>query len=90
MKVEQLSLPLETLPPKPTALTQPYGLPFTHNGNLVMRVKPTGFLLNSSIVADVLTRNDCFVVNLVKGTVYVIQGDATVKPVDAVIKVRKL
>lgn len=89
MKVEQLELMLEAPKKIPTAITQPYGLPFTHNGNLVMRVKPTGFLLNSSVVADVLTRNDCFVVNLVKGTVYAIQGDATVKPIDAVIKVKK-
>ena len=31
---------------------------------LFIKVKPTGFLLNSNLIADVLNRNDCLCVSL--------------------------
>lgn len=50
-------------------------------GKIVMRVKVTGFLLNSNIVADVLNRGDVFVVDVSKGTLYATVGDTPVSHV---------
>ena len=50
---------------------------------LLMKVKPTGFLLNSTVVGAVLNRADCLVVDVVKGTLYCVQGDIEVTVVKA-------
>ena len=52
----------------------PFGEPFYFNSTVRMKVKPTGFLLNSSLVGDVLNRADCFVIDVEKGTLYVMLG----------------
>jgi len=57
-----------------------HGIPvkLVSSSKIVMKVKPTGFLLNSSIVSDVLNRGDCFIVDLAKGTLYAVQSDRPV------------
>ena len=49
-----------------------------HNKKIVMKLKPTGFLLNSNIVADILNRGDCFIVDMAKGTLYIVSGELVV------------
>lgn len=46
-----------------------------------MRVKPTGFLLNSNVITDVLVRGDVLAVNLYTGVLRVFRGDEIVNPV---------
>ena len=75
MKLTQLPLlPTEEKKAKPTISSMPYGEAFKSKGKLLMRVKPTQFLLNSTIVSDVLNRGDCFVCNLESGTLYITKG----------------
>jgi hypothetical protein len=50
---------------------------------MIMKVKPTGFLLNSNIVADVSQRGDCFVCALKEGTVYAVTADRQVQEVNS-------
>ena len=45
-----------------------------HSGKILRKVKITGFLLNSTIVADVLNRGDCFVLDMAKGTLYAVSN----------------
>jgi hypothetical protein len=52
---------------------------------IVMRVKVTSYLLNSTIVADVLNRGDCFVCDLQKGTTYPISGASEVVRLDTLM-----
>lgn len=49
---------------------------------LIMKVAATGFLLNSSVVADVINRHDCLVVNLETGRVYATKGTRRVLAMD--------
>jgi hypothetical protein len=75
MKLTQLPLlPTEEKKAKPTISDMPYGEAFRSKGKLLMRVKPTQFLLNSTIVSDVLNRGDAFVVNIETGTLYITKG----------------
>jgi len=53
------------------------------SGKILMKLKPTGFLLNSNIVADVLNRGDCFVVDMAKGTLYATSATQAVTPLDS-------
>lgn len=53
----------------------PHGNVFLHNGSYRMKLKPTGFLLNSTLVGDVLNRADCFVCDVERGTVYAMPGE---------------
>lgn len=68
----------------PTASALEYGQPFKRadatgaHGPLFIRVKPTGFLLNSNILGDVLNRGDILTVNLEKNTLYYMKGDTPV------------
>jgi hypothetical protein len=52
---------------------------------IVMRLKITSFLLNSTIVADVLNRGDCFVCNLQTGTAYPTSGSVEVERLDTLM-----
>lgn len=63
----------------------PYGIPFTRcqDSSTIMRVKPTSFLLNSTLVGEVLNRGDVFIVNLVTGTLFSIKGTEEVKLLSA-------
>lgn len=49
---------------------------------LIMKVAATGFLLNSSVVTDVINRHDCLVVNLENGRVYATKGTRKVLPME--------
>ena len=55
----------------------------------IIRVKPTQFLLNSTLVGDVLNRGDCFVVNAETGTLYIMQKNTEVSLVDASFTVQE-
>jgi hypothetical protein len=43
-----------------------------------MKVKPVNFLNNSNLLADVFARGDCVVINLHKGTCFVMDGQTKV------------
>lgn len=47
-------------------------------GPLYMRVKPTGFLLNSNTIGDVISRGDILTVNLERNTLYYMKGDTPI------------
>lgn len=53
----------------------------TAEKKLLMRVKPTGFLLNSTVIGDVITRGDALVLDLAKGTMYAVSGATLVQPI---------
>lgn len=40
----------------------------------IMRVKPVNYLLNSTLVSDVINRNKCFVVNIETGNMFIVEG----------------
>lgn len=63
----------------------PYGIPLTRiqDKSTIMRVKPTSFLLNSTLVTEVLNRADVFIVNVVTGTLFSIKGTEEVKILNA-------
>lgn len=60
---------------------------FMHNGNLLMRVKPVNFLLNSDLINDCISRGRIFVANMAKGTLYTIEGSEIVVPANVKIQV---
>jgi hypothetical protein len=68
-----------------TALDMGFGKWFHHNDNTVMRLKPVNFLNNSSLIIDCIQRRRVFVGNPFKGTLYVINGDDEVTPLNAKI-----
>lgn len=73
----------------PTLKQLPFGEVAKANGKTVMRLKPTQFLLNSNLVADVLNRNDCFVCNLELGTLYILPGSTPIVTQNATLLVRE-
>lgn len=58
------------------------------NKKIVMRIKPTGFLLNSNIIGDVINRGDVLIVDMAKGTLYCVHGDITVIPLSGKLQYR--
>lgn len=48
-------------------------------GPFFIRVKPVNFLLNSSLLGDIINRGDIITVNLEKNTLYYMQGDTRIK-----------
>lgn len=74
---------------KPLLRSTPYGEIISYNGKYLMRLKPTSFLLNSTLIADVLNRADCIVCNIETGTVYVMEGDKEVEFVNATMHIVK-
>lgn len=73
----------------PTLVESPYGEIVKYKGKLLMRVKPTQFLLNSTLVGDVLNRGDVFVCNIESGTLYIMKGDTPIENVDASLFVKE-
>lgn len=55
----------------------------------MLRVKPTGFLLNSTLVGDVINNHGVFSVDLIKGTLYPVTGNTPVIPVAARVTVSR-
>jgi hypothetical protein len=80
---------LLVLSSNPTLRSAPYGEIISYNGKYLMRLKPTSFLLNSNLIADVLNRSDCIVCNIETGTVYVMEGDKEVEFVNATMHIVK-
>jgi hypothetical protein len=64
----------------------PYGIPLRRkkDGSTIMRLKPTGFLLNSTLVVDALNHEKCFISNLSTGTMFVIEGSEQVTTLEYV------
>lgn len=62
-----------------------FGLPVIDkkSGNLIVRVKPVNFVLNSALITDVINRGRVFVVNLKLGTMYVTEGNRPVEEVNS-------
>lgn len=48
-----------------------------------MRVKPTSYLLNSSVVVDSLNQGKPMILNLNMGTIHFISGDEVIIPVES-------
>jgi len=67
----------------------PYGVALkrSQDKSTILRVKPTSFLLNSTLVTEVLNRSDVFIVNLVTGTLFSIVGTEEVEVLAAKIVV---
>lgn len=57
-----------------------------YSNDIHLRAKPVNFLLNSNLINDVINRHKCFVVNVTKGTLFIVEGDRFVDPVQAVIQ----
>lgn len=70
-----------------------FGKPFKMiNGgfdDIFIRVKPVNYLLNSTLLNDVINRGKCVVCNIRKGTIFVVEGDRRIVMVDAVIRIKK-
>jgi hypothetical protein len=84
MKIEQVELFPTTVTALPTVGSMPYGEPFRRKGcaEILMRVKPVNFLLNSTLINDCINRGRSCVVNLEKGTLFITEGEVTAIPVD--------
>lgn len=67
----------------------PYGVALKRikDSSTILRVKPTSFLLNSTLVTEVLNRSDVFIVNLVTGTLFSITGTEEVEILNAKVVV---
>jgi len=60
----------------------PFGAHFVKPGDdsqVYMRVKPVNWLLNSTLVNDCINKNKCFVVNIEKGTLFIMPGEKEVQ-----------
>ena len=68
-----------------TINTIPVGVPVwdVKGKQVIMKIKPTGFLLNSNIVADVSQRGDCFICALSKGTIFAVEAGREVLPISS-------
>jgi hypothetical protein len=73
----------------PSLKDLPYGAVAKVNGKTIMRLKPTQFLLNSTLVGDVLNRGDCFVCNLEAGTLYILPGTTPIVTQNATLLIRE-
>lgn len=62
----------------PRARETKFGQCFLLSGHMYMRVKPINFMLNSTLVQDVLGRGDVFVVRLDNGRLSAMSGDTIV------------
>lgn len=69
-------IPIDPVPTWKQLCNIPFGIPVRRNNNgvVIMRVKATGFLLNSTLIADIIHRDDCLIVDLAKGTLYSVAG----------------
>lgn len=84
LNLQQELLKIES---SPILRTAPYGEILKHEGKYLMKLKPTQWLLNSSLVSDVLNRADCFVCNIETGTLYIMSGEKVIKIVEATMQI---
>ncbi len=84
MKTKQLNIPgLNTILARQVSV----GSIFMGSKNgIFMRVKPTGYLLNSTLICDKLNAGFICAVNMEKGTLYFIQGEEEVEPLEATLE----
>lgn len=66
----------------PTLRSLSAGAAFKSKSKYYIKAKPVSFLLNSSLVSDALNRADCFIVDLVTGSLLVWEGEKRVEPID--------
>lgn len=60
-----------------------------HGESYYIKVSPISFLLNSTLVKEVLERGDCFAVNLTTQNVCILPGNREVEPVAATLSISK-
>lgn len=66
---------------KPTVASLTYGTVFSVAGNpnfVYMKTRPVAFLLNSSLIQEVIARGDCVVVNLSTFNTCILKGNQEV------------
>lgn len=80
---------LEDIPSSSLAKEVKVGDCFKRNGEIMMRVKPVSYILNSTLVSDAMTAGKIFVVNISKGTLLIIPGDDEITEANVEIKVGK-
>ena len=82
----------EETPKKLTIKDTAYGIALMRKKDktTIMKVKPTSFLLNSTLIADQLNKSSAFIVNLVTGTLFVIEGDEEVRVLPAKLLIEEL
>ena len=82
----------EEIPKKLTIKDTAYGIALMRKKDktTIMKVKPTSFLLNSTLIADQLNKSSAFIVNLVTGTLFVIEGDEEVRVLPAKLLIEEL
>jgi hypothetical protein len=56
---------------------------------LCIRLKPTSYILNSSLVVDSIDRGQVLIANVIKGTCYFIPGEELIWPKVATIRVEE-
>lgn len=78
MKIEQLSLPLDSEVP---ASSIKCGELFLHFNSLCMRTKPVSWILNSTLIQDKLARGFIFFVNIETGKFGCMLGSESVESV---------
>ena len=66
----------------PRAKETKIGHCFKSGDSIYMRVKPINFILNSTLVQDVLVRGDIFVVNLSTGNMGAMKGATVVEQLE--------
>jgi hypothetical protein len=78
--MSQLAIEFEERTFDLTLNTLPAGTVFKKEGTAAayMKVKPVNFLNNSNLLSDVFARGDCVVINLHKGTCFVMPGNTQV------------
>jgi hypothetical protein len=83
----QFTEPIQTY----SASQMKFGQVFQYGADkrVMMRVKPVNYLTNSTLVTDCINRNKVFVIGLDKGTLFVIEGNAEVVPLNATLSVSK-
>lgn len=81
----------EKIPANPQVKHLPYGKLFKFVGKkgYFLRVKPTGYILNSELVADVLNRRDVFVTSVERGTLYIVEGNKEVIEIESSIVIKE-
>lgn len=61
---------------------------FLRNNEILMRIKPTHWMLNSNLIVDAINNNKVFVSSIFKGTFWAIPGSDLVIPVDVKAKIQ--
>lgn len=64
--------------------------PTNRNANeIYMRVKPVNYLCNSNLINDQISKNNCMVINLRKGTCFIMNGDTEIVRMRGKLQIEK-